>query len=293
MIGFYQNTNIKSHGRDLIEDREFKALKSRIEGWLNNTNRFLIAQSLTDREAEIDPRKASEGGVASLEKEDVSKMIKAKYILRVVSTFMRSHLQSGRQGTEIFSLTLNVSAINSTTKTPIKWFKAFEINASKTIQNKLSRTGFVLDGTDTSEQNEREKIHNELVKEAALKLIAHIYKNYPTGDRVTDIKGNKAKLVGSNAVGLLDKQEMVIYARLKDQQNAIRIPLYNATITAANDEDAEMEIWRKNSDDDTAVEIIKMIRNDWNNAQNTYDFFAVSNGIAEIPSFIDEPSSTK
>lgn len=217
-------------------------------------------------------------------------------ILNIVSTFNKTYYQSGSQAKETFAISLDVFPVEAKNNKPLAWFPKFQCNAKKDIYQEVSSTGFVLKGIDTTNPQQREAIHLEVFKKALVKFIEHIYNKFPAGGKVVEIdtENNMAVIKASRATGLMANLEMVIYARKKGKLDAMRVPLYNATLETMGQEDSsELKIWRKNKSNSRAAKIITMIEKDWDAAIEEYDLWAASDGIAEPPDFINVAGDKK
>ena len=211
-------------------------------------------------------------------------------------TFNKTYYQSGSQAKETFAISLDVFPVEAKNNKPLAWFPKFQCNAKKDIYQEVSSTGFVLKGIDTTNPQQREAIHLEVFKKALVKFIEHIYNKFPAGGKVVEIdtENNMAVIKASRATGLMANLEMVIYARKKGKLDAMRVPLYNATLETMGQEDSsELKIWRKNKSNSRAAKIITMIEKDWDAAIEEYDLWAASDGIAEPPDFINVAGDKK
>lgn len=287
-IAFSQNTESNNPEREVIGKEEFEILRQEFQDKFTATNRFSLYMRVGAGD-ETKNRKESGDGKGRIAKLDVSKMTIAKYILRVKPFFFRSSSQQGRQGIEEFKLSMNITPVDATTGQNLPWFIPFQCNVSMPIYKKVSSTGFVIAGIDTAIPKNRQKIHTELLKKACLQMIEHIYTKFPAGGPVVDIDDeiDEVLVKADETTGLLPKLEMVVYAKVKDQPDRLPTPLYNATLVrVAKIGNSTLKIWRRNSDNKRAQKIIKLIRTDWEQAKEQYDFWAASDGIAEKPDFI-------
>ena len=289
LIGFKQNTTKTGLDSDVLSEKEFNKLKIDFEGFLSASNRFPVSQVISGL-ADAELRKMVRNGVANASELDASEMEEAKYILNIVSTFNKTYYQSGSQAKETFSISLDVFPVEAKNNKPLAWFPKFQCSAKKDIYQEVSSTGFVLKGIDTTNPQQREAIHLEVFKKALVKFIEHMYNKFPAGGKVVEIdtENNMAVIKASRATGLMSNLEMVIYARKRGNPDAMRIPLYNATLeTMGQEGSSELKIWRKNKSNSRASKIIAMIEKDWDGAVEEYDFWAASDGIAEPPDFIN------
>ena len=289
LIGFKQNTNKSGLDSDVLNEKEFNKLKIDFEGFLSSSNRFPVAQVISGL-ADAEIRKMVRNGLANASELDASEMEEAKYILNIVTTFNKTYYQSGSQAKETYSVSLDVFPVEAKNNKPLAWFPKFQCSAKKEIFQEVSSTGFVLKGIDTTNPQQREEIHQEVFKKALVKFIEHIYNRFPAGGKIVemDLENNLAVLKASRATGLMANLEMVIYARQKGNPDAMRVPLYNATLeTMGQEGSSELKIWRTNDSNSRAKKIIKLIGEDWDAASEEYEFWAASDGIAEPPDFIN------
>ena len=286
-IGIEQNLD-KNDDSDILNEQEFNLLKITFANAISATNRFPMARvskkSLADKEIREDVRT----GVANASELDVSEMKKAEYIINVKVTPNKNYYQNGNQGCETFAMTLDAIPMQANNNAPLSWFPAFKFNARLKIWQKVTSRGFVAAGIDTTIQEQRNIIHNALINKLLLVLINHIYSEFPAGGEILELDPDSkvAVLKASRATGLLKNMEMVIYARKRGNPNAMRVPLYNATLASMGQEgSSELNIWRANTTK-RAINIIKAVEQDWESAREEYDFFAASSGLAEAPDFI-------
>ena len=288
LIGFTQNVdNTAAANSDVLSDREFSKLRIDFEGILSASNRFPVAQIISGL-ADAELRAMVRDGIANAQELDASEMNEAQYIINVVATLTKNYYQSGSQAKETYSISLDCMPVEAKNNAPLPWFPKFQCNAKKDIYQEVSSTGFVLKGIDTTNPYQREEIHMEVFRKALILFIEHIYSAFPAGGEVAEIdpQNNFAVVVASRATGLMPNLEMVIYARERGNQYAMRIPLYNASLeTMGQEGSSELKIWRENTNG-RAQKIIDMIKEDWELAKSQYEFWAASDGIAERPDFI-------
>lgn len=286
LIFFEQNVDKQGIGIDVLSEKEFKTLAMQFEQIISATNRLQLAQVQyvqTDKKRERD-----KNGVMRIAKMDYAKKLETRYFLNVVTTLERHCTQEGRQGIQKFSMTMNVSPEDAVTQAPISWFRAFQCNAEITIFTECSREGLVLSPFNPELRENCQAVRSELLKMNILQMLNHIYENFPAGGRVTEIDDENGTVTvdASEDTGLLPDLEMVVYARKKNQPKARRIPLYNGTLKSTAADGSEIHIWRKNTDNTKALKIIKMICEDFEEAQKYYDFYASSDGLGKRPDFI-------
>ena len=294
--GIDQNTTKNGEDSDILNEKEFKKLEIDFEGFMSATNRFPIGQTVAGL-ADAKTRKLAREGIVNIKELDKSEMQASEYALNVIATFNKNYYQSGSQAKETFSVILDVFPVEAKNNKPLAWFPKFQCSAKKDIYQKVSSTGFVLKGIDTTNPQQREAIHLEVLKKAMVMLIEHIYNKFPAGGKVVEIdaENNMAVVKASRATGLMANLEMVIYARKKGNPDSSRIALYNATLeTMGQEGTSELKIWRKNKKNTRAAKIISMIETeDWESVTEEYDFYAASDGIAEPPDFINVAGDRK
>ena len=115
----------------------------------------------------------------------------------------------------------------------------------------------------------------------------------PTGGKIVNYEEGQLNLKAGRDSGVQPNMEFVVYAKKKGDEDAMRIPLYNATAESVGRNATVLTVWRK-SDKKNAKKIIKMIEDDLAEAKEEYDFYACSDGLAEWPDFIEQlPRKTK
>lgn len=270
---------------DIITEKEFNEFKKEFEAVIDATRRFPLSQRVNGL-ADSDLRQMVRNGSVNVAELDVSEMEEAQYILNVTADMTYTTSQVGYQKKMVTRITLTCNPVEAKNNKPISWFPSTILPAQTTLYAKTDATGLVVDGVSTYSAGKREALHNEVFRKALVKFIDHIYNSFPTGGVVSDIDGDMVSVKASRATGLQPDMEMVVYAREKGNPDAMRIPLYNATlVTMAQEGNSELKIWRKTSSD-RGKSIIKMIKNDFPAAREQYDFFAASSGIPKSPDFI-------
>ena len=183
-------------------------------------------------------------------------------------------------------MTLNCNPVWAKNNKPLDWFPSFIIESKKTIYQKVTATGRVRDGMRLDTPQRREALRKELLHMSLVEFIDHIYNAFPAGGKVVNIEDDMIAIKANRATGLQPNMEMVVYARAKGNPDAMRIPLYNASIaTMAQEGNSELQIWRK-SDKKSAKKIIEKINKDFAEAAEEYDFFGASSGLPNAPDFI-------
>lgn len=266
-FGFYLNDTPKKSERDVLSGREVQNLTVGFQDMLVATNRFASTRTNYGNNDEANE----------------------KYFLRVMLTFTKSSSQKGSLVTDEFKLLMSVIPTEAISGNILDFLPPFQCHVSIPISKKVSKDGFVIAGIDTAITAVRQKIHTELIKMAFLQMLNHIYTQLPAGGPVVVIDDRKDEVLikADETTGLLPKQEMVIYARRKNQREGFPIPLYNASLVSiAKKGHSTLHIWRRNSGFARVQKILEMIRTDWEQAKEQYDFWAASDGIADKPDFI-------
>lgn len=287
LIGFSQ-LNRSENGEktsDTITPKEFSILKKEFEQVIVATKRFPVAQIIEGR-ADGDLRKAIRNGIANASELDASEMEKAEYIINVAAYLGQNSVQSGSQRKTTFTMTLVCNPVFAKNNKPLDWFPSFTITSKKDIFQKATATGRVRGGMRLYTADQREELRKELFRMALVKFIDHIYNAFPAGGKVVNIEDDIIAIKANRATGLQPNMEMIVYARAKGNPDAMRVPLYNASIaTMAQEGNSELQIWRK-SDKKSAKKIIEKINKDFAEAAEEYDFFGASSGLPNAPDFI-------
>mgnify|MGYP005962565133 CR=1 FL=1 len=287
LIGFSQ-LNRSENGEktsDTITPKEFSILKKEFEQVIVATKRFPVAQIVEGR-ADGDLRKAIRNGIANASELDASEMEKAEYIINVAAYLGQNSVQSGSQRKTTFTMTLVCNPVFAKNNKPLDWFPSFTITSKKDIFQKATATGRVRGGMRLYTADQREELRKELFRMALVKFIDHIYNAFPAGGKVVSIEDDMIAIKANRATGLQPNMEMVVYARAKGNPDAMRVPLYNASIaTMAQEGNSELQIWRK-SDKKSAKKIMEKINKDFAEAAEEYDFFGASSGLPNAPDFI-------
>lgn len=267
-------------------------MKKEFEQVIVATKRFPVAQIIEGR-ADGDLRKAIRNGIANATELDASEMEKAEYIINVSAYLSNTSIQTGKQRKTTITMTLVCHPVWAKNNKPLDWFPSFTITSKKDIFQKATSTGRVIGGMRLYTPEQQELVRVELFRKALVKFIDHIYNAFPAGGQIAEISEDMASIKANRATGLQPNMEMVIYARAKGNPDAMRIPLYSASIaTMAQEGNSELQIWRQ-SRKGSAKKIIRKIQEDFEEAASEYDFFGASCGIPAPPDFIKTSGSSK
>jgi len=264
-----------------------QSLAEDCENKMAATNRFPVSQLRYGR-ADKSLREAANKGVVRVAELDTSEMEEGKYVFNIRYSLGTKDMLSGNRNEKTVTMEWKCMLVDAKTNEPNPEMPAFSISVEDKLVQKVGRTGRVLEGVRWDSPVEREAIILNLSRMAQLKFLNQIYQNFPVGGYLTDIdlEDNTATVRASRATGLLPDMEMVIYARKKGNDEANRIPLFNATCTPSKKGTSTMAIWRS-ADKSSAQKIIKMLKTDKDAAMEEYDFFAVSDGMSGPPPFIE------
>ncbi|MCQ2403365.1 MAG: hypothetical protein MJ202_06525 [Lentisphaeria bacterium] len=283
--GFKQVTR-GENSSDVIPMKMFDMLKTDFESMLSGIGRFPVAQILEGR-ADADLQQMNRVGIARVAERDVSEMTEIKTILNVsVSNSKTASYQNGYRTTNQ-QMEWNCVPMDAVSQAPVSWWPPTKITSNEQIVQKVSPTGQVVGGLRTDNDVEREAFWRNLSRKAQLKFIQWVYENFPAGGVITDmdLESNLATIAASRSTGLQNNMEVVVYAREKGR--SIRVPLFSATATAANEGDSDLKIWRY-SQAPRAQKIINQLRtNSLGEMEETYEFWGVVWGLAEPPDFIN------
>lgn len=283
--GFRQVTR-GENSSDVLPQKMFDILKKDFETMLIGIGRFPVAQVVQGR-ADAELQQMNRTGTVRMDERDVSAMESAKTVLNVsVSNSKTVSYQNGIRTTNQ-QMEWNCVPMNAETQAPISWWPATKITSDEQIVQKVTPSGQVMGGLRTDNDAEREAFWRNLSRKAQLKFIQWIYTNFPAGGVITDldIDSNQATISANRATGLQNNMEVVVYAREKGR--SIRVPLFSATATVANDGDSDLKIWRY-SQAPRAQKIINQLRaNSLGEMEETYEFWGVVWGLAEQPDFLN------
>lgn len=264
-----------------------QSLAEDCENKMAATNRFPVTQLRYGR-ADRSLRKASRDGVVRVAELDTSEMEEGKYVFNIRYNLVTKDMLSGSRNEKTVTMEWKCMLVDAKTNQPIPEMPAFSISVEDKLVQKVGRTGRVIEGVRWDSPVEREGVIMNLSRMAQLKFLNQIYKSFPVGGYLTDIdfEEKSATIRASRATGLLPDMEMIIYARKKGNDEANRIPLFNATCTPSRKGASQMTIWRS-SDKSSAKKIIAMLKKDRDAAMEEYDFYAVSCGMSGPPPFIE------
>ena len=282
--GFRQVTR-GGDSSDVIPPKMFDMLKKDFEAMLSGIGRFPVAQILEGR-ADAELQKMNRSGSARVAERDVSEMTEVKTILNVsVSNSKTSSYQNGCRTTNQ-QMEWNCVPMDAVSQAPVRWWPPTKITANEQIVQKVSPTGQVVGGLRTDNEVEREAFWRNLSRKAQLKFIQWVYENFPAGGVITDmdVESNQATIAASRSTGLQNNMEVVVYAR--ERGRSIRVPLFSATATAANEGDSDLKIWRF-SQSPRAQKILNQLRtSSLTEMEGMYEFWGVVWGLAEPPDFL-------
>ncbi len=283
--GFRQVTR-SENSSDVIPQKMFDMLKTDFESMLSGIGRFPVAQILEGR-ADAQLQQMNRSGTARVAERDVSEMTEVKTILNVsVSNSKTANYQNGYRTTN-HQMEWNCVPMDAVSQAPVSWWPPAKITSNEKIVQRVSPTGQVVGGLRTDNDAEREAFWRNLSRKAQLKFIQWVYENFPAGGVITDmdVDSNQATIAASRSTGLQNNMEVVVYAREKGR--SIRVPLFNATATAANEGDSDLKIWRY-SQSPRAQKIINQLRaNSLGEMEEIYEFWGVVWGLAEPPDFLN------
>ena len=202
-------------------------------------------------------------------------------------------LGGGKLHQTSYSMTVTCAPLSPANTEKKSKIMPFSTQTTGTVYQKHDKYGRAESGILFSDDS-IEALHLAQGAVAIVKTINHLYSDYPIVGPVTGYDPNKSVVVirAAGDTGVLPEMEFVIYARKKaDGEEALRVPLFNATLNELGATGTStLKIWRENTYNKTAREIIKSFYNDFNAAQQEYDFFGCCDGLAEWPTLIiDRP----
>lgn len=271
---------------------EWNSFKREFENTVAGTKRFPIAQLMYGL-ADGELRKKSRNGVANTKELDPSALKEATGIFHV--TPMRTHSWSieTKEKTNNYTLKLLVNPLAADNNSILDGIQPFSVQVSCLIYQKTDSAGRVVKGVRLSDRKKQEDLNIKLFRAVIVQFFNKMYNIFPVGGKIARYEEGQFKLkVGRNS-GVQPNMEFVVYAKKKGDEDAIRIPLYNASAETVSNSDTTLTVWRK-SDKKNAKKIIKIIEDDFDAAREEYEFYACSDGFAEWPKdIIDRSTSPK
>lgn len=289
----FDRGKVNKYSSNYLSDREWSIFRSEFENAVAGCRRFPVAQNqfgLADKQLRKETRS---GGNAAAEL-DASKFKKVDGILNLRPVLSVSESQVGREKTVTNTFKLTCNPLDPATNSSLERFPEFSLTVSSKLYQLTDRFGRAVAGFRLNTRQQLEDYHLRQARAAIVKFFVKMYRDFPVTGEVRNIDDGIATIRASRAEGLQPNMEMVISAFKKsDGEDAILVPLYNATVVSVGASGTStLQIWRK-SDKKSAKKIIKMIENDINEAREEYEFFAAADSFAQWPDFIDRQNTTK
>jgi hypothetical protein len=177
------------------------------------------------------------------------------------------------------SFNLTCTPLDANAKYPMKYFPEFTVKVFD-VNNKSSK-----------ESSNEEKLYTKKFSRVAIvKFFMEMYKNFPLTGEIKGFEENIATVRASRAEGLQPNMEVFICAFKKSEgANAMIVPLYNATVENLSLRgNSTLKIWRM-SNKPSAQRIINLIEDDFDDAKEIYEIFAVADSFAQWPDFVKKP----
>ena len=290
----FDQGKVKKNDVNCLSDREWEAFKAEFENAVGGCRRFPIAQILHSNADKKLLEQARSGGNATPEF-DLSRVKKPDGIFMVRPVLSVSESLVGKEKTITNTYKLVCTPKNSETQAPLESVPEFSITVYGKVYQLTDRFGRAVAGFRFNTTKQLEDYHLRQGRAAIVKFFAKVYQMFPVGGVVTNFDEDGNILIkASRAEGLQPNMEMVVFALKKsDGEDAIPVPLYNATaITVGTTKSSTLKIWRK-SDKKGAQKIIKKLEEDLDEAKEEYDFIAAADGFAQWPDFIDQQNTVK
>lgn len=275
-----------------LSENEWAAFKREFENAIAGSRRFPVAQihyGMADNEL----RKKTNAGTSNTEDLDPSELKKAKGIINITPMLSTSESLVGKEKTITNTFQLICSPTQGNNNATIEGFPSFDIKVQSRIYQLTDRFGRAVSGFRFNTRKQLEDYHIRQSRAAIVQFFTHMYKEFPVSGLVTNFDEDGNVLIKcSREEGLQVGMEMVVFARKKsDGEDAIDIPIYNATaVNVGLKKRSTLQIWRR-SDKDGAKKIIKLLEKDIDAAKEEYEFFAASDGFAQWPDFVDRQNS--
>lgn len=290
----FDQAKVKKNDVNSLTDREWDSFKAEFENAVGGCRRFPIAQILHSNADKKLLEQARSGGNATPEF-DLSRVKKPDGIFMIRPVLSISESLVGKEKTITNTYKLVCTPKNAETQGQLESVPEFSVTVYGKIYQLADRFGRAVAGFRFNTSKQLEDYHLRQGRAAIVKFFAKVYQMFPVGGIVTNFDEDGNILIkASRAEGLQPNMEMVVFALKKsDGEDAIPVPLYNATaITVGTTKSSTLKVWRK-SDKKGAQKIIKMLEKDIDEAKEEYDFIAAADGFAQWPDFIDQQNTVK
>ena len=290
----FDQGEVEANDVNSLTDREWSAFKAEFENAIAGSRRFPIVQNqhgLADKQLRIQAR----NGANAAAELDSSLMKEPDGILHLRPILSLSESLIGKEKTTTNTYKLICNPLNPKNNAPLEDIAEFSVTVYGTIKQLTDRFGRPVSGFRFNTTKQLEDYHLRQGRAAIVKFFVKMYEMFPVGGIVTNFDEDGNVLIkASRAEGLQPNMEMVVFALKKsDGENAIPVPLYNATaITVGTTKSSTLKIWRK-SKKTRAKEIIKLLEADIDAAREEYDFIAAADGFAQWPDFVDQQNTVK
>ena len=288
-LGAQQNKNLNVN---YLSDNEWAAFKREFEAAIAGSRRFPVAQihyGMADNEL----RKKTVSGTSNTEELDPSELVKAEGVINITPMLSVSESLVGKEKTITNTYQLTCNPTKGKNNAPIEGFPSFDVKVQSRVYQLTDKFGRATAGFRFNTSKQLEDYHLRQGRAAIVKFFAKMYKEVPVSGLVTNFDEDGNVLVKvSREEGLQVGMEMVVFAlRRADGEDAIPVPIYNATATNVGmTGKSTLRIWRK-SDKDGAKKIIRKLEQDIDEARAEYEFFASSDGFAQWPDFVDRQNT--
>ena len=290
----FDQGKVKESSVNCLTDREWETFKVEFENAIAGSRRFPVAK-LDHGMADKKLRERTRAGVNVVPEMDKSKMIVPDGILHLRPVLSVSESLVGREKTITNTFKLNCFPAHPESHAPLKGVPSFSVPVSGKIRVLVDRFGRTVAGFRFNTTAQLEDYHLRQGRAAIVQFFVKMYEMFPVGGIVTNFDEDGNILIkASREEGLQANMEMVVFALKKaDGEDAIPVPLYNATaVTVGDQKSSTLKIWRK-SKKSGAQKIIAKIEKDLDEAKEEYDFIAASDGFAQWPDFVGQQNTVK
>ena len=255
---------------NLFSNEEWEQIKAELGNALIGSGRF---PSTTNR-YNFDPKQLNLETLSSgyaTSGFDASKLNLPEGVLKIKPTLI------SKNNTKSFNWTC--TPLDANAKYTMKDFPEFTVKV------------FDVKNLSSKDSSDESKLYTKKFSRAAIvKFLMKLYESFPITGEIKAIEDNIATVRASRAEGLQPNMEVIICAFKKSEgANAIIVPLYNATVENLSLRgNSTLKIWRM-SNKDSARRILNLIEDDFDEAKEIYEIFAVADSFAQWPDFVKKP----
>lgn len=294
MFAFEQG-NSGENNANVLQKNVWDAFRREFETAISGSRRFPAA-TIRYARADKELRSAAHAGTVKMAHFDPSELKNTDGLINLTPMLSNSSSVKGNQRTTTYTFQMSCSPVDPKNNAPLPDFQSYDLKVYsdiKTLTDRFGRTKVGLRFDDLRAGAGANRLFEDFQLRQGRAMIVNffvdMYKKFPVGGEVVNFDEDGRALIKANrACGLLKNMECVIFARKRNDEYAIPVPLYNATVTLLSQTgNSTLQIWRK-SEKNSAQKIIKLIETDIEEARAGYEFFACSDGFPEWPDFVQK-----